>query len=186
MRAGRLTLAAGTLLLALGLATMTYYAARLHLERRDNGFIAALMAGQDIATSAQDPAPLIFARLAFLTRRDRLEEAQPLANQLIHNEDRRLAAAALYTIGNARLRLAIEHLGVNRIDPATPLVRLAKQNYRDALVIQPDFWDAKFNLDIAMRLVRDFPQLDMDGEEIPPEAAKKLWTDLPGIPKGLP
>ncbi len=37
-----------------------------------------------------------------------------------------------------------------------------------------------------MRLVRDFPQLDVEGEEIPPEAAKKLWTDLPGLPRGLP
>lgn len=186
MRAARFTLAAGTLLLGLGLVATAVFAARLLMEQRDNDFIAALGTGQDIATSAKDPAPLIYARLAFLTRRERLEEAQPLANQLIRQPDRRLASAALYTIGNARLRLAIEHLGVNQIDAATPLVRLAKQNYRDALVIQPNFWDAKFNLDIAMRLVRDFPQLETDGEEIPPEAAKRLWTDLPGTPKGLP
>ncbi len=186
MRTARFTLVVGTTLLTLGLAALGYFAWQLHLDRRDNAFIAALAAGQDIATSAEDPAPLILARLAFLTHRDRLEEAQPLVNQLIHNADRHLAAAALYTMGNARLRLAIEHLGGNRIDPAIPLVRLAKQNYRDALAIRPDFWDAKFNLDIAMRLVRDFPQLEVDGEEIPPEAAKKLWTDLPGIPKGLP
>ncbi|MBS9476364.1 hypothetical protein [Ancylobacter radicis] len=186
MRTGRLTLISGILLLLLGLGATGYFGGRLLLDKRDNGFIAALVAGQDIATSADDPAPVIFARLFFLATRDRLEEAQPLANQLAHGEDPRLAAMALYTIGNARLRLAIDHLGVNRIDPATPLVRLAKQNYRQALVIQPDFWDAKYNLDIAMRLVRDFPQVELSGEEIPPEAAKRLWTDLPGLPRGLP
>lgn len=186
MRTPRLISTGSVLLFISGLVSIVYFGARLYLEQRDNAFIAALEAGQDIATSAEDPGALIYARLVFLIRRDRLEEAQPLVNQLVQQPDPRLAAEALYTMGNGRLRLAIEHLGVNHIDAATPLVRLAKQNYRQALEIKPDFWDAKFNLDVAMRLVRDFPQVDTSGEDIPPEAAKRLWTDLPGLPKGLP
>lgn len=186
MRAGRLILVLCAAALVAGLAGMAWFAARLYVEHRDNATIAALAAGQDREVAPGDAPPVLFARLGFLTYRDRLDEAQPLLNRLAAGEDRALAVTALYDMANARLRLAIDHLGTNDIDPAIPLVRLAKEGYRRALTLDPGFWDAKYNLDIAMRLVRDFPQIETDGEEIPPEAAKRLWTDLPGLPKGLP
>lgn len=174
------------LALVASLAAAAFLAGRLLLDRRDNALIASLSSGHDLATGADDPPELVFTRLHFLTTRGRLDEAQPLLNQILGRSDRRLAVDALYDMANARLRTALEHLESGRIDPAVPLVRLAKENYRRALTLDPGFWDAKYNLDVAMRLVRDFPQIDADGEEIPPEAAKRLWTDLPGLPKGLP
>lgn len=174
------------LVLVASLVASAFLVGRLLLDRRDNALIASLASGHDLATGADDPAALIFARLHFLTTRARLDEAQPLLNQLLGRDDRRIAVAALYDMANARLRAALDHLESGRIDPAVPLVRLAKENYRRALTLDPQFWDAKYNLDVAMRLVRDFPQIDAEGEEIPPEAAKRLWTDLPGLPKGLP
>jgi mxaK protein len=186
MRTRRLALTATFALLVASLATAVWLAARLFVVERDNGLIASLAAGHDLAISAEDPPALLFARLHFLTTRDRLDEAQPLLNRLAAGEDQDLAVAALYDMANARLRVAFNHLESNRIDPAIPLVRLAKDNYRRALVLAPGFWDGKYNLDIAMRLVRDFPQIDLEGEELPPDAVKKLWTDLPGLPRGLP
>ncbi|MCK0208504.1 hypothetical protein MWN33_10720 [Starkeya koreensis] len=186
MRTERLVILAAAAILAASLVVAGWFGTRLLVARHDNALIASLAAGHDLATGADDPPALTFARLHFLSTRDRLDEAQPLANRLAAGPDRRIAVAALYDMANARLRLALDHLGSNRIDPAVPLVRLAKEGYRRALVLDPGFWDAKYNLDIAMRLVRDFPQLDIEGEEMPPEAAKKLWTDLPGIPQGLP
>nr|WP_245404792.1 hypothetical protein [Ancylobacter gelatini] len=172
--------------MVIGLAGALWFGARLHAERADNATIAALAAGQEVAVSPDAAPEVLFARLHFFTYRDRLDEAQPLLNRLAVDGNRPLAVASLYDMANARLRLAIDHLGTNDIDPAIPLVRLAKDGYRRALTLDPGFWDAKYNLDIAMRLVRDFPQIDVDGEEIPPEAAKRLWTDLPGLPQGLP
>lgn len=186
MSARRLVLLASAAVLGASVVAAGWFAARLLVDRQDNALIAALASGHDLATGAGDPPALTFARLHFLSTRDRLDEAQPLVNRLAAGPDPRIAVAALYDMANARLRLAIDHLGSNQIDPAVPLVRLAKEGYRRALVLDPGFWDAKYNLDIAMRLVRDFPQLDVEGEEMPPEAAKKLWTDLPGIPRGLP
>lgn len=186
MTVGRLVVNLASLVAAASLLGAAVLGWRLHVERRDNALIAALASGHDVATSPNDPAALQFARLHYLTSRDRLDEAQPLLNRIISGEDRRLAVAGLYDMANARLRLALDHLGSNRIDPAIPLVRLAKDGYRRALTLDPGFWDAKYNLDITMRLVRDFPQLDVDGEELPPDATKRLWTDLPGLPKGLP
>ncbi|GLK71456.1 hypothetical protein KHC23_11780 [Ancylobacter dichloromethanicus] len=186
MRRERLALLVTLLVFASSLAAAAWLGARLFVAERDNALIASLGAGHDLAVSTDDPPELLFARLHFLATRDRLDEAQPLLNQLASGDDRRLAVAALYDMANARLRLAFDQLESNRIDPAIPLVRLAKDNYRRALTLDPGFWDGKYNLDIAMRLVRDFPQIDLEGEEIPPEAAKKLWTDLPGLPRGLP
>lgn len=186
MKTKRLALFVTLLVLAGSLAAAGWFGVRLFVIGRDNALIASLGAGHDLAVSPEDPPELQFARLHFLAIRDRLDEAQPMLNRLASGSDRRLAVAGLYDMANARLRLAIDHLESNRIDPAIPLVRLAKDNYRRALVLEPGFWDGKYNLDIAMRLVRDFPQIDVEGEEVPPEAAKKLWTDLPGLPRGLP
>lgn len=186
MSVGRLVILASSLALALSLTAAVWFGGRLFVDQRDNALIAALVSGHDLAVGPDDPPELLFARLHFLAVRDRLDEAQPLLNRLAAGEDRRLAVAALYDMANARLRVAIDHLGSNRIDPAIPLVRLAKDNYRRALTLDPGLWDAKYNFDVAMRLVRDFPQIDVDGEEMPPEAAKRLWTDLPGVPQGLP
>lgn len=186
MSAGRLVIVLSASLLVAGLASTLWFASRLYVQHNDNIMIAALAAGQDEAIAPASSSAVLLARLHFLTFRDRLDEAQPLLNRLATGDSRPLSIAALYDMANARLRLAIDHLGSNDIDPAIPLVRLAKEGYRRALMLDPGFWDAKYNLDIAMRLVRDFPQLDIEGEDVPPEAAKRLWTDLPGLPQGLP
>jgi len=34
--------------------------------------------------------------------------------------------------------------------------------------------------------VRDFPELEVTGDDDVPATPKKLWTELPGLPKGLP
>lgn len=186
MRLGRLVIVASKLLLVLGVAVAAYSSAVLIVDRRVNSDIAALLSGRDIPIAEDARPELMLARLAFLTTRDRFDEAQPLLNRIAASGDRRIAAVASYDLANARLRAAIGHLEINDIDPAVPLVRLSKEGYRRALMRDPSFWDAKYNLDIAMRLVRDFPDIETSGEEIPPEAAKRLWTDLPGLPQGLP
>ncbi|GAB4068471.1 hypothetical protein GCM10028812_26920 [Ancylobacter sonchi] len=186
IRRGRSALCTGAILLAISLCAGVAFSVRLILDRGVDAAIAALAAGRDVPVATDARPELLFARLAFLTTRDRFDEAQPLMNRIAATGAPRLAAAAFYDLSNGRLRVAIGHLESNDIDPAVLLVRLAKEGYRRALMLDPGFWDAKYNLDVAMRLVRDFPQIETSGEEIPPEAAKRLWTDLPGVPRGLP
>lgn len=186
MKAGRVVLFMAGIGLVASLAATVWFTARLLVDRSINADIAGLTSGHDIPVADNAPPELLFARLAFLTSRDRFDEAQPLMNRIAAAGEGRVAASAYYDLANARLRAAIGHLETNDIDPAVPLVRLAKEGFRRALAIDPGFWDAKFNLDIAMRLVRDFPEFETSGEDIPPEAAKRLWTDLPGTPRGLP
>lgn len=182
----RLATAALAAVLAGALIVLGATGARLALRSADNTTIEKLGSGVDVEVAATSDPRVLLSRAQFLLARDRIDEAQPLVDRIAEIGQNGLAATALYNLANARLRRALDLLGESKIDPAVPLVRLAKASYRQALAIHPDFWDAKYNLDIAMRLVRDFPQIEAEPEEPPPGARKRPWTDLPGLPKGLP
>ncbi|MCE4224501.1 MxaK protein [Methylobacterium sp. C25] len=151
-----------------------------------NCAIADLAGNRDVAVSTEAPSPILVARILFLARRDRLEEAETLVQTLERRDEADGSARARYAMANSRLRQAFGHLSRNDIDPAGPLVILARQDYRRALQARPDFWDAKYNLDVASRLIRDFPDFDRKhGDDLKAEP-KKIWTDIPGQPRGAP
>ncbi|MFS8036629.1 hypothetical protein ACI7BZ_06610 [Xanthobacter sp. AM11] len=177
-------LLAALLLSAAGLFAVTV--ARLAFHAGWNRTIAGLAAGRDLPVVDTAPARVLLARAHFLMIRDRLDEAQPLVDRIARTGEPAIAVAALYDLANARLALAISHLERMQIDPAVPQVRLAKAAYRAALTRDPGFYDGKYNLDVAMRLVRDFPQIEGSAQDETQEAPKRLWTDLPGLPRGLP
>jgi len=159
---------------------------RLVLLSTRNHTITRLAEGFDVPVAMESDPRLLLARAHFLLVRDRIDEARPLVDHIVEAGEKNTAAAALYDLANARLRLALDHLEWNEIDPAVPQVRLAKDAYRRALGFDPDCWNAKYNYDVAMRLVRDFPQIETVPEDPPPNAKKRPWTDLPGLPQGLP
>lgn len=100
---------------------------------------------------------------------------------LSSNQDQWLPAA-YYNRGNINLR---EAMTMQVSDPRMiPLVELAKQDYRSALMQQPEFWDARFNLEVALRLVPEDPDMDGDfkKQEIYSERSietKAFKVDLP-------
>ncbi len=80
-----------------------------------------------------------------------------------HRED--LRRIALYDAGNLHLRRAL-HEDPENLTVILPLVELAKQNYRDLLREDPTQWDARYNLERALRLA---PENDASEEtESPP------------------
>jgi mxaK protein len=154
---------------------------------RTNTAIDRLRAGHEVAVdAARAPPALLDARAAFFLKRNRIEEAQPFLDQAAVRADGSTRVRMLYNMANARMRAAMLAIGKGDYDKAIPLVTLAKSEYRNALRLDPENWDAKYNLDIAMRLVRDLPQAVGEDEEKPLQTPEKLWTDLPGVPKGLP
>lgn len=173
------------LLLLLALTAAIFAGQAGWKAKRVNDALAALSEGRNVQVSSTDPLRLIEARAAWLLARDRLEEAEALGPLIAAGGDSRAEAGWHYNRGNARLRQAFELIEIRKLDEATPQVNLAKVAYRAALRADPGFYDAKVNLDLAMRLVRDLPQEEQEGEEVdvPP---KVLWTDLPGVPGGLP
>lgn len=168
------------------LATLASACLGLVADIRYDRVIDGLNAGRDVAIDmAMAPDEVVLARAHYLLVRDRIDDAQTLADLAGPRIRPTNRASLLYNLANARLRLAISAIEQNAIDRAVAQVNLAKTAYRHSLSIDPEGWNAKYNLDIAMRLVRDLPQ-GADAEDVSQAKPKEMWTDLPGVPKGLP
>lgn len=175
------------LLLAVGLALMAASGWAWYETRRDNDVIAALAAGEDVAIDPERASPpVLFARAHYLLQRDRLDEAQLLLDQANFRADDKTRVAMLYDDGNARLRASFAEMESGKFERATSLVNLAKADYNEALRLDPQAWDVKYNLDVAARLVRDLPVIVPREEPLQQEPRKDLWSDLPGVPRGAP
>lgn len=173
-------------LLALSVAGFVWSAAAYGRVQEQNRRLTAILAGEDaVIDPTRDADGLILARVRFLDALDRHEDALAVIDGSFAKLQPDAQAAILYNHANALVGRAISSVERNDLDAAIPFVNLAKENYRKALRLRPDNFDIKYNYDVAMRLVRDFPPGGPDGED---EVAtpKKLWTDLPGVPKGLP
>jgi mxaK protein len=154
---------------------------------RDNSVIRQLAAGKDIEVDpAAAPARLLAARQYFLLQFDRIGDAQIFTDAAASRGDPHSQARLHYNLGSARVRQAFSLIEKGDLDKAVSIVGLAKNNLRQALRLEPGLWDAKHNLYVAQRLVRDLPRGEGGEEETPSEKAKPLWTDLPGQPRGLP
>lgn len=172
----------------LALASIGIAASAIVLLRTisDNRTIAALADGHEVEATDDASDPVLFAHAHFLLVRDRFDEARSVVERIAQRGDTTFAIAALYDKGNAHLRKAFEIVGAGKYDETIAQVNLAKEHYLRTLRLDPQNWDAKFNLDVAMRLVRDFPDGEAEGDEDQPEQPDRLWTDLPGLPRGGP
>jgi mxaK protein len=80
-----------------------------------------------------------------------------------------LRRIALYDLGNLHLQQALR-VGQSDEEQSLPLIELAKQSYRDELRRNPNDWDARYNLERALRLA---PEEDEDYEDTGPPAPKE-------------
>jgi mxaK protein len=173
---GLCALAAGTLLAA------TFW----RDARAVNDTIERLRTGHDVDVGDDASPELLLARIAFLTQRDEIDRARLLVDALDRRGAPGLRARGHYLLANALLRKTFDLIERGELDAAPPFVNLAKRDYRRALQLSPGFWDAKYNFDVASRLIRDYPGFQQErGDELLADP-KKLWTDAPGAPKGLP
>lgn len=151
--------------------------------------LQTLLAGRDIGPERRFGAPesVRLAHALYLARREDYRDAEAVLAELAQSSSPHIGAKALYNLGNVYLRRAIA--AVERAQPtqAGTLAELAKQAYRRALRRRPDDWAAKYNYEVAARLMPDFDRVDSEPEPLPEEeAARKLWTRVPGFPRGLP
>lgn len=111
-----------------------------------------------------------FARALTASRKGRYDEALKLHKALIQVAPAGLRPAALYNLGNLHLHEALKN-GPDRLQQSLPLVELAKQSYRDALRIDPDDWDARYNLDRALWLAPEVeePPAEESHSSVPSE-----------------
>jgi tetratricopeptide (TPR) repeat protein len=103
------------------------------------------------------------ARLARAVALSRVDYDAALAayKAIIQSNREDLRRIALYDLGNLHLRQAIQY-GLADQAQSLPLTELAKQSYRDLLRKDPTDWDARYNLERALRLA---PEEDDDAND---------------------
>lgn len=104
-----------------------------------------------------------------------------------------LRQAAYYNSGNLYLRQAMQLLdtqGLAAWDSVNPLLAMAKDSYRSALRINPHWLEAKYNLELCLRLS---PDLKTASRKARPEdedddlgELAESWPAIPGFPRGMP
>lgn len=153
-----------------------------------NRLIGQLLADQDVgADELSTSAPEVrMARAVYLSQHQRYDEALATLNLLLQQSGAAAQAQTRYNLGNLYLRQAMEKAQAGNVNEAMPLLGLAKQAYREALTLDSGFWDAKYNLEVAMRLLPEMDRISSGDEQDDLNQKTQLWTTLPGFPRGLP
>jgi mxaK protein len=153
-----------------------------------NRLISQLLAGKDVgADELVTSAPEVrMARAIYLNQHQRYDEALATLNLLLQQPGAVAQAQTRYNLGNLYLRQAMEKAQADDVNEAMPLLGLAKQAYREALALDSEFWDAKYNLEVAMRLLPEMDRISSGDEKDDLNQKTQLWTTLPGFPRGLP
>jgi len=183
---------AACLLLA---AVQTAHLYRILTTNQAIGAWTAAAAGQSAETPDNEPdryaaVELQLAYADYLSGKRRYDQTLAVLSRIVElgaedKDDARLQARIRYNLGNLYLSQALAEIETGRLNQAVPLLTLAKQAYRQALAADDGFWDAKFNLETAMRLL---PELERISPATDDDAARpsEMWTSLPGFPRGLP
>ncbi|MCD2452723.1 tetratricopeptide repeat protein [Methylicorpusculum oleiharenae] len=153
----------------------------------ENAWINRLLSGHDIAIEKVVKASpeVRLARAVYLREKGRYDEALATLNLILDQGSPSLQAKTRYNLGNLYLTQTVERAEKMAINDALPLAALAKQAYRQALALDSQFWDAKYNLEVAMRIAPEMDRITVEADD-KENRKTRLWTTVPGFPRGLP
>lgn len=139
-----------------------------------------------IVVDENTPALLVFAKARRLDETGNTGEAIRLYASLRNIPNPDLRERAFHNLGTIYLRDGAKRWhahGVLEAAHVSSLVELAKENYREALQLTPDNWDARYNLEYAWRITpppKEKPKSDYKGSK------PSVYSTLPGLPGGGP
>jgi mxaK protein len=160
----------------------------LYRIHRENQWMTELSEGHDIAIDKLvTAAPQVrLVRAVYLRQKQRYNEALDTLSLVVSQGDSRLQSQSRYNLGNVYLTQALVEVEAGHLNQALPLLTLAKQAYRQALTLDSSFLDAKYNLELAMRLLPEFDRISPTEPDNDATKPSQLWTTVPGFPRGLP
>jgi mxaK protein len=152
------------LLIASGLVTLALAVESWQLARsvQVNQQLAARLANESTSAPMADDARVWIGASRQPARAGQIAEAAALLRRAADESRGELRQIASYNLGNLYLRDALRMRQSGADASALPLFELAKESYRTALLERPDLWDAKFNLELALRASPD-PDPDETG-----------------------
>lgn len=144
-------------------------------------------ADASIVTVAEpSPPEALFAQAYHLARRGEHQRALDLYQRVRSARvDAALRAAAKYNSANIYLRQGREMRGAKSGQQALPLLELAKEAYRQALRDNSGDWDAKYNLERALRLAPE-PEEKEVVDSGPPRNRERAPATVRAFSFGLP
>jgi len=154
------------------------------LERVD-AFNQTISNGAALGLSGDLPYEVLFAKAYYLDGAGKHQEALILYQRVMNEGGARLATAAKYNSANLNLRDAFSKRGGNAEGEALPLVELAKQAYREVLRADSGNWDARYNLERALRLAPEKGEEEAAELQSPP-GAERAMTTMQVFTLGLP
>jgi len=158
-------------------------AAQHGLRLRENERVNAAIASARISGFDASIPEARFARALALVRAGEADAAIKAYKSLTSENRRELRERALYNLGNLYMRNALASIADT--SQSLPLVELAKQSYRELMRLTPAHWDARYNLELALRLAPELEPEIEDKEEPPPEREQSTST-LQGARIDLP
>lgn len=173
--------------LVVSLIVLVYFSWALYSIHRENRLIEELISGVDIDISKviTGHPELRLARAHYLKQKHRYDDALSTLGLIIDKGDRFFQAKVHYNLGNIYLEQAVSNVETQNINAALPLAGLAKQSYRQSLKLDSQNWDAKYNLEVAMRLLPEMDKINSPDDSVNNQKTQ-LWTTVPGFPRGLP
>jgi mxaK protein len=197
MASGRLTRSAGSAVqIALKIACGALICAfgveswQLVQAERVNRQLAQQLADSpyDAAAATLDDPRLSIAAARQPARQGRVAEAAALlrraADASADAQQGELRSIAWYDLGNLYLREGLRLLKAGADASALPLLELAKESYRSALLERPDLWDAKFDLELALRVAPDPDPDDTGAPQV--LTGERAVTTMRAFTLGLP
>ena len=169
----------GSLALACAAMALTQALRLRQAERLNADITASAQAQVDPAHPTlppQDAAPEVrLARAGALARAEAHDAAFKAYSGVIRSgELDALGCQALFNLGNMYLRQGL----AQGTGEALPLVELAKQRYRDLLRAKPDDWDARYNLERALRLAPEEQDAVAEEENEPVERRRVMLRGM--------
>lgn len=140
--------------------------------------------GQAVLAQDRSPRDVRFAGAYWLAKQGEFVSALTRYRQLAGDKHGPTHNAALLNEGNLLLREALRVRAVEDVERAGPLLEMAKESYRELLRADPEDWDAKYNLELALRFA---PEPDEDASEtLPPPIGASRQAPTRGESLGLP
>ena len=178
------------LLLVLGGASMVWSGVDLY---RTHVYNHKLEAGQPQGGKS---ARELFADAWMLANQGLIDKALELYVEAAGKGDDEVRKAAYFNSGNLYLKQSVDILeseGYVSWDKVGPLMSLCKENYSKALLIAPHWVEAKYNLELALRLSPSFAgvktpnRYNEDDDEVKEDEKRPDgWPSIPGFPRGMP
>jgi mxaK protein len=132
------------------------------------------------------PPELVFAAARWKDEQGDYQQALSLYGSVQQAGSHEFQAAVRYNMATIYLRESAKlwnAVGVLEHARVSTLVQMAKENYQAVLRIEPENWDARFNLEYAYRITpppRERPKADFQGTKT------SVFSTLPSLPGGGP